>query len=416
MVSLLIIVFNAIWSRVASSLNTWENHRTDTAFEDALIAKTFAFQVVNSYGALAYIAFVKEPVVNRMWGDVYAMCPYAQNSANMGRSCMSELGVQLFSIFVVKLLVDTLQTIAVPYLVSLKGRCCQGPDADDNDDDDDDDDDDDGEYEAPTGAAPGELFTTKRTKSLVELEYDKPEYHEVMGLFGDYSELAIQFGFATIFTAAFPMAPLMAFMNNYYQVRFDLYKISQLSRRPEPKSAEDVGTWESIFHAISTVAVVSNCALIVFVGGYLKDYQEWLPFHAVDSSAGDDASGSVQGYKWLVFFLMEHVILLGRMLLALIIEDVPGEVKIQIQRQDMVVAKLIENAASDGEEEVPDCCEEGGGDELEPGPVYRHIWHGDDDFVLASQDRAERRARAKCLNGGGEPRGGSATEEGREGL
>lgn len=37
-----------------------ENHRTDTAYEDNLIAKTFMFQFVNSYASLVYIAFIKE--------------------------------------------------------------------------------------------------------------------------------------------------------------------------------------------------------------------------------------------------------------------------------------------------------------------------------------------------------------------
>ncbi|CAM9264274.1 unnamed protein product, partial [Heterosigma akashiwo] len=37
-----------------------ENHRTDTEFEDALISKTFAFQLVNNYAALGYTAFYKQ--------------------------------------------------------------------------------------------------------------------------------------------------------------------------------------------------------------------------------------------------------------------------------------------------------------------------------------------------------------------
>lgn len=39
-----------------------ENHRTDTAYEDNLIAKTFMFQFVNSYASLVYIAFIKEHI------------------------------------------------------------------------------------------------------------------------------------------------------------------------------------------------------------------------------------------------------------------------------------------------------------------------------------------------------------------
>lgn len=47
--ALQIQIFNLISQKVAYTLNDWELHRTDTQYEDALIAKTFLFQLVNSY-------------------------------------------------------------------------------------------------------------------------------------------------------------------------------------------------------------------------------------------------------------------------------------------------------------------------------------------------------------------------------
>lgn len=43
----------------STSVESMGNHRTATAFEDALIVKTFCFQFVNSYCSLFYIAFFK---------------------------------------------------------------------------------------------------------------------------------------------------------------------------------------------------------------------------------------------------------------------------------------------------------------------------------------------------------------------
>jgi hypothetical protein len=43
--SIQITILNNVYSVVAITLNQWENHRTDTQYQDALTAKLFAFQV-----------------------------------------------------------------------------------------------------------------------------------------------------------------------------------------------------------------------------------------------------------------------------------------------------------------------------------------------------------------------------------
>ena len=57
-------VMNMIYGDMAIKLNDYENHRTDTGYEDNLIAKSFVFQFVNSYAALIYIAFFKPFLVD----------------------------------------------------------------------------------------------------------------------------------------------------------------------------------------------------------------------------------------------------------------------------------------------------------------------------------------------------------------
>ena len=52
------------------------------------------------------------------------------------------------------------------------------------------------------------------------------------GLFHEYLEMVIQYGFITIFACAFPLAPLFALLNNTCELRLDAKKILQLHRRP----------------------------------------------------------------------------------------------------------------------------------------------------------------------------------------
>jgi hypothetical protein len=56
-------VMNLLYGQVAVQLTDYENHRTDTEYEDSLIAKTFVFQFVNSFSALFYITFIKPYLV-----------------------------------------------------------------------------------------------------------------------------------------------------------------------------------------------------------------------------------------------------------------------------------------------------------------------------------------------------------------
>ena len=64
-----IIVHNAIYTQLAErlprlkslaeKLTAWENHRTETEFQDSLILKMFLFQFVNSYVSLYLTSFIK---------------------------------------------------------------------------------------------------------------------------------------------------------------------------------------------------------------------------------------------------------------------------------------------------------------------------------------------------------------------
>jgi anoctamin-1 len=51
-------------------------------------------------------------------------------------------------------------------------------------------------------------------------------------LFYEYLELVIQFGFVTIFVCAFPLAPLFALINNFFEIRLDAKKFITSFKRP----------------------------------------------------------------------------------------------------------------------------------------------------------------------------------------
>jgi anoctamin-10/anoctamin-7 len=163
-------VLNAIYQTVAVYLNDYENHRTDTQYEDALIAKVFIFQFVNSFSSLFYIAFVK---------------PYIPDIDPCVVGCMQELSTSLGTIFLTRLATGSILSVAIPYYAQ-KARI----------------------KKESKGADPKDL-------SDVELAFMQEEYHVMLGTFQLYAALAIQFGYTTMFIAAYPLATVMAFVSNY---------------------------------------------------------------------------------------------------------------------------------------------------------------------------------------------------------
>lgn len=58
--ALQIQIFNQIFNQIAFYMTQFENHKTQTVFEQSLIMKTFVFRFVNSFNSLFYIAFIKK--------------------------------------------------------------------------------------------------------------------------------------------------------------------------------------------------------------------------------------------------------------------------------------------------------------------------------------------------------------------
>eukprot|EP01048_Picozoa_sp_COSAG05_P010916 COSAG05_NODE_992_length_6265_cov_7.908693_1_plen_1089_part_00 len=56
---MIIGVFGQLYEFIAEKLTRWENHRTQTEFEDSIISKNFGFQFVNNYFVLFYICFIR---------------------------------------------------------------------------------------------------------------------------------------------------------------------------------------------------------------------------------------------------------------------------------------------------------------------------------------------------------------------
>ncbi|CAN7977564.1 unnamed protein product, partial [Ixodes persulcatus] len=99
--TLSIMVLGKIYSYAAVRLTEWENHRTRSMYNDALVIKLFAFQFTNTYASLFYTAFFRE--VGGRSGLFGLGDQFRDRCGHPGRdTCMSMLSLQLLILMIVK--------------------------------------------------------------------------------------------------------------------------------------------------------------------------------------------------------------------------------------------------------------------------------------------------------------------------
>jgi len=107
------------------------------------------------------------------------------------------------------------------------------------------------------------------------------------GLFWEYLEMVIQYGFVTIFVAAFPLAPLCALINNIFELRLDAKKLLVHHRRPVAVRVKDIGVWLQIMESLGRISVITNALILAFTSEFIPQ----LVYKNIYS-----ADGTLNGY------------------------------------------------------------------------------------------------------------------------
>lgn len=352
--------------QVAKALNDYENHRSDTAYEDNLIAKTFIFSFVNAYASFFYTAFIRRVQANEPGA---AQPPPADSRPRLfdcsEANCMRDLQTQLSTVFLTRVLISNLQAVLVPYYFWVRQR--RGREEKERRKKRQQDAEAERRRSDAAGEPPLVELTPRRGSRLVagerkdedaaaaavesggfdedaavdkaeadpqgelspvEAQFRLDEYHVLLGPFRDYAELVVILGFAILFVGAFPLAPLMALVNAYVQIRVDAWRIAIRSRRPWPNGAEDIGTWNAILDAISYLAVFINGLIISYTGDFLVN--------------------RTNPTRFATFIVYVHGIFFFKYVIDILIDDSPADVRLQIERQTFVESKLIRKIPDPG--------------------------------------------------------------------
>lgn len=66
----------------------------------------------------------------------------------------------------------------------------------------------------------------------------------LQGLFAEYIELLVQFGYLSLFSCVYPLTAVLLLINNLTEIRSDAYKICRLFRKPFCPPVANMGVWQ----------------------------------------------------------------------------------------------------------------------------------------------------------------------------
>lgn len=286
-------VLNLAYDKVATWLNDWENHETETIYNDKLAIKIFLFRFFNSYSSLFYLAY------------------YCDESRDLyvNKSCMDFLGIQLAVIFFVSILLNIIE-ILVPFLLMKRRLVSENMKIDDLAEKD---------------------SSIRKNMFAVEKESKKESYESPLS---DYIEMIIEFGYVVLFGTALPILPLLLLIEIVFEIRVDAWKLCNLMKRADPHRSEDIGVFKDIIMVMVYAGATNNSALIIFTSGAVSSF-----FSNLEIS--DNLS-----HELLAFIFLEHFLFIGMFIISVLIPDEPDFVLKGLEWSDRIIQDKLYNASN----------------------------------------------------------------------
>ncbi|KAJ1182000.1 hypothetical protein NDU88_007198 [Pleurodeles waltl] len=241
---MIIMSLNVVYEKVAYLLTNLEHPRTDSEWENSFALKMFLFQFVNLNSSIFYIAFFLGRFAGRP-GKYNRLFERWRLEECHPSGCLIDLCMQMGVIMVLKQMWNNFMELGYPLMQNWWSR-----------------------RKIRKG---GQTVENKVSLSQWEKDWNLQPMN-AHGLMEEYLEMVIQFGFTTIFVAAFPLAPLLALLNNIIEIRLDAYKFVTQWRRPMPARATDIGIWYGILEGIGVLAVITNAFVIAITSDYIPRF------------------------------------------------------------------------------------------------------------------------------------------------
>ncbi|XP_074951412.1 anoctamin-9 isoform X1 [Phalacrocorax aristotelis] len=277
-----IVIMTKVNRRVALYLCDLEKPRTFSQRENNFTMKIFTFQFFTNFSSLIYIAFFLGRINGHPGNYVRVAGKWRLEECHPS-GCITDLFIQMGIIMLLKQTISSVMEYLVPWVTHKLRKKRQHP--------------------------------KKRRMMLGEEEeaedpckrqwlsnYQLNEVN-IFSLFDEFLEMVIQYSFTTIFVAAFPLAPLLAFCNNLIEIRLDAIKMMRLCRRMVPRKANDIGIWLQVLEAIGILAVIGNGLVIAITSDFIpmQVYKYTYSPCMTENSTGVDCSTGYINHSLSIF-------------------------------------------------------------------------------------------------------------------
>ncbi|XP_059203387.1 anoctamin-9 [Centropristis striata] len=264
-------VLHYVTMQIMTRVNRWvslqlcklEKTNSFAATERSFTVKMFTFQFFTLFSSLFYVAFFLGRI-NGHPGNYVRIAGWRLEECHPS-GCLTDLFIQMAIIMLLKQTLNNIFEFTVPWFKSCLSRntakklqrkcgyCYRKTCRDEN-----------GQVE------PCDICKLRNWLSNYHLANT-----DSFSLFNEFLEMVVQFSFTTIFVAAFPLAPLLALINNVFEIRLDAIKMVSLERRLVPRKTNDIGVWTRLLEAIGVLAVIANGLVI----GITSDFIPRLVYH-----------------------------------------------------------------------------------------------------------------------------------------
>jgi hypothetical protein len=287
---------------VATLLNNWENHRTESEYQFHLTAKVLSFRLVNCFCSLYYYAFSGRHSILRLTVQLASFMVVGQCTKKVKEVLLPCMKRKLKTWFANRALRKETKKAQEQKLPKAKTTADFTPEATE---------------ETVSAAASKKSALSRRRLEQGSSEVWAEARLPVYKTFGDYAEMMVQFGYVTFFSMAFPLAPGFALLNNLVEIRSDAFKLCNNTRRPIAQKASGIGVWFHALQLMSVLAVLTNLAHIGFTS---DQFSQFFP-------------GVTDAEKVVIIFAFEHAVLVVQSLVVAVSPREPGWVRRSIRRE-----------------------------------------------------------------------------------